>query len=290
MAEAAEALGWEFEAEVFKSAEPEKALQQAISRKPDFIGITGIPASLLKPQLAAAEKAGIPVLSCGAATPEKPGEQYAADCGHTDVLDAENAAAWIADESEGKGHILGVTIPQYPILNTQTEYFESPAFEEACPECTYEELDATPEEVGAGTLPNKVSGYLQAHSEIDYLYLTFNDLSIGLYPVLQSAGLAEKVKITGGAATNSVIKEIPDQMAAWTVEPVEYSSWVMADGMARIATGEEITPAYRKLIQANPSWLVDSKESVETLKDTNYEWPGPEDFQGQFKALWKVGS
>lgn len=287
--EAAEALGWNFEAQVFKSTEPEKALQQAIALKPDYIGMTGIPASLVKSQLVAAEKAGIPVLSCGAAAPEKSGEEYTADCGHTDVRDAEYGLAWIARDSGGEAHILGVTISQYPSLNSETDYLSGPNLQSACPNCTYEELDVTPEEVGAGSVPQKVVGFLQSHPEIRYLYFTFNDLATGVPAVLESSGLAGKIKITGGAATASVIKEIPDPMAAWTVEPVEYSGWVMADAMARIATGEEITPAYRKLIAANPSWLIDSKEAAESLKETNYEWPGPANYQDQFKALWKLG-
>lgn len=289
MKEAAEALGWQFEAQVFKSTEPEKGMQQAISQHPDYIGITGLPASLLKSQLKAAEAAGIPVVSCGAAAPEKKGEEFAADCGHTLVRDAEYGLSWIANDSGGEAHILGVTIPQYPSLNSETEYLAGPEFDSVCPNCTYEELDVTPEEIGAGSVPQKVAGFIQAHPEIDYLYFTFNDLATGVPAVLQSAGMAGKVKITGGAATASVIKEIPDPMAAWTTEPVQYSGWVMADALARIATGEGISKEYRELIATNPSWLLESTDAAESLKPTGYEWPGPENFQQQFEELWGVG-
>lgn len=289
MKEATEALGWQFEAQVFKSTEPEKGLQQAISQHPDYIGITGLPASLLKQQLKAAEQAGIGVVSCGAAAPEKPGEEYAADCGHTLVRDAEYGLAWITNDSGGEANILGVSISQYPSLNSETEYLAGPELASVCPQCTFEELDVTPEEIGAGTVPQKVAGYLQAHPDINYLYFTFNDLAIGVPQVLESSGLSENVTITGGAATASVIKEIPDPMAAWTTEPVQYSGWVMADAMARMATGEELTQEYRELIATNPSWLLETKEAADSLKSTGYEWPGPEGFQEQFKQLWGVG-
>ncbi len=286
--EATEALGWKLQTEVFKSTEPDKALQQAIAGQPDFISMSGIPASLMKTQLAAAEKAGIPVISCGAATPEAPGEQYTVDCGHTLGPQAEEIRDWIINDSEGKANIAGVTISLYPVLTTETAVFEGSELTSNCPKCSYGQIDVTPEEVAAGAVPQKVAAYLQSHSDTDYVFLTFGDLEPGLYAALQSAGLADQAKITGVAATSSIMQQIGKQMSSWTAEGVPYQGWVMADGMARLAAGEELPSDYSEVVATNPSWTVTTPEAAESLEPNGWEWEGPEDFQAQFEELWQL--
>lgn len=286
--EATAALGWNLETQVFKSTEPDKALQQAIAGKPDYITMSGIPPSLLKTQLAAAEEAGIPVFSCGAAAPEGPGEEYEADCGHTLGPQAEEVRDWTINDSQGKARIVGVTIPLYPVLATETAVFEGSELTSVCPECQYDQVEVTPEEVAAGAVPQKVAAFLQSHPSTEYVFLTFGDLEPGLYAALQSAGLADQVKITGVAGTPSIMQQIGKQMSSWTAEGVPYHGWVMADGMARLAAGEELPADYRETVEANPSWTVTTQEAAETLEADGWEWEGPEDFQSQFEELWQI--
>ncbi len=287
MTEATEALGWSLTKQVFKSAEPEKALQQAIAGGPDYIAITGTPAQLLKPQLAEAEAAGIEVLSCAAATPEKPGEEFAADCGKSLSPPAEQARDWMINDSEGKANIVGVTIPLYPVLATQSAVFEGSELTSSCPKCSYDQVEVTPEEVAAGAVPKKVIAHLQEHPDVNYVFLQFGDLATGLYAGLQGAGLTDQVKITGVDGTPPIMQQIGTEMAAWSAEGQTYSAWVMVDGMARLANGEELTPEYKEVISTNPAWMVTTEEAAEKYL-TDYVWPGPENFQGQFEELWQL--
>lgn len=283
---ATKALGWSLETMVFKSEEPSAGLQQAIAKRPDYIAMSGVPVAVLKPQLKEAEELGIPVISCAA--PEKPAPGgYAAQCGGTLVREAQYTGAWMINDSGGKAHVLGVTIPIYPVLKSETDYFEG-EFKELCPECVYEELDITTEALGAGKVPQEVAGYLQTHPGIEYTYNTFG-YTPGMAAALDPAGFSD-VKLTGGPAEQAAIKGIANgEQAAWTTNGNEYDGWVMVDAMARLANGEEITPEYEDQIYNDPTWVISSPEAAESLKGSEYVWAGPTGFEEAFEELWGLG-
>jgi len=271
---------------VFKPDAPGAALQQAITQHPDYIGITGIPAAALKPQLEAAEKAGIPVISC--ATPDKPSAGgYAAQCGGTLAGDAENLARWAINDSGGKAKILGVTIPQYPVLNTETDWLKS-KLTAMCSGCSYGQLDVGVQDLVGGTVPQKVVAYLQSHPDVRYVYFTFNDLTRGMPAALKTAGLTSKVKLIGAAGDASIMKQIGQQQTAWTIAPNVYSAWVMVDAMARLSVDDKLSSAYQNAIYTSPTWVVDSASSAKQLSNTGFDWYGPASFADKFKKLWQV--
>jgi ABC-type sugar transport system substrate-binding protein len=284
---ASAALGWSASVQVFKPDAPSAALQQAITQHPDYIGITGIPAAALKPQLAAAEKAGIPVISC--ATPDKPSAGgYAAQCGGTLAGDAENLARWAINDSGGKAKVLAVTIPQYPVLNTETDWLKS-KLKGMCPGCAYGQLDVGVQDLVGGSVPQKVVAYLQSHPDVKYVYFTFNDLTRGMPAALKTAGLTSKVKLIGAAGDASIMKQIGTEQSAWTIAPNVYSAWVMVDAMARLSVDDKLSPAYQDAIYTSPTWVFDSPSSAKLLSNTGFDWYGPASFEDKFKKLWQVG-
>ena len=121
---AAAALGWSSKIEVFNNAQPGAGLQTAIAQHPDYIAITGIPPAAVKPQLATAAAAHIPVISCADPDPAAPGE-YAVQCGGTLAADASDIGRWIINDSGGQANVVAVTIPQFPVLTTETSWFET---------------------------------------------------------------------------------------------------------------------------------------------------------------------
>jgi ribose transport system substrate-binding protein len=283
---AAAALGWSAKVEVFKSGDPGAGLQQAINERPDYIAITGIPTVALKPQLKAATDAGIPVISC--ATPDRPAAGgYTVQCGGTLATDADYLGRWMINDSGGKANVVAVTIPQYPVLNTETDWFKH-NIQSQCSGCSFQELDVSVQEVGGGAVPQKLVAYLQSHSNVNYVYFTFNDLTRGVPAVLRTAGLDKKVKLVGAAGDASIMKDIGSTQAAWTIAPNVYSAWVMFDAMARLSVGESLPENYTSSVYASPTWVVDTAKSAKRLAPTSYDWYGPAGFEGQFKALWKV--
>jgi ribose transport system substrate-binding protein len=285
--DAAAALGWSAEVQVFKNANPGAGLQQAIVARPDYIAITGIPTAAIAPQLEAADEAGIPVISC--ATPDEPAPGgYTAQCGGTLEVDADYVGRWVVNDSGGDADVVAVTIPQFPVLNTETDWFKT-KFEGICSSCSFDQLDVTVQDVAGGAVAQKLVAYLQSHPDTDYVYFTFNDLTRGVPPALKAAGLSDKVKLVGAAGDASIMKEIGDEQAAWTIAPNVYSAWVVFDAMARLSVGEQLSGEYASSIYASPTWVVDSAESARLLEPTGYDWLGPEGFDEQFKRLWQVG-
>jgi ribose transport system substrate-binding protein len=283
---AAAALGWSAKIEVFKSGDPGAGLQQAINERPDYIAITGIPPVALKPQLRAAAAAHIPLISC--ATPDRPGPGgYAVQCGGTLATDADYLGRWMINDSGGKANVVAVTIPQFPVLNTETDWFKH-NLEAGCSGCSFDQLDVSVQEVGGGAVPQKLVAYLQTHPDVNYVYFTFNDLTRGVPAVLRTAGLGKKVKLVGAAGDASIMKDIGSTQAAWTIAPNVYSAWVMFDAMARLSVGERLPDTYASSVYTSPTWVVDNAESARLLEPTSYDWYGPAGFEQQFKALWRV--
>jgi ribose transport system substrate-binding protein len=286
--DAAAALGWSAKVEVFSNAAPGAGLQQALAEHPDYIAITGIPAAALKPQLASATQAGIPIISC--ATPDKPVTGgYAAQCGGTLATDADYLGRWMVNDSQGKAHVVAVTIPQFPVLNTETDWLKANVAK-MCSGCSLDELDVTVQDVGGGAVPQKLIAYLQTHPDVNYVYFTFNDLTRGVPAALRTVGLSNKVKLVGAAGDASIMKQIGTTEAAWTIAPNVYSAWVMFDAMARLSVGERLSDGYAGEVYTSPTWVVASADSAKLLAPTSYDWYGPAGFQTKFKALWRVGS
>ena len=285
--QASQALGWNTKVQVFKNDAPAAALSQAISQKPDYVFISGIPEAALKAPLAEAHAAKIPVFS--AADPDKPSPNgFAYQVGGTLVPDAENIATWIVNDSGGKANLVAVTIPQFPVLQGETQYLKS-QLPKMCPNCKYNQLDVTVDDVGAGAVGQKLTGYLQAHPEVNYVFFTFSDLGRDMGKVLQASGLRNKVKLTGCCGDSGTAKEIAaGQTNAWTIAPNEYSAFAAYDGTARMSVGEN--PAqFQNEVYGSPSWVVDSKASVDKyLAPTANDWHGPANYQSQFEKLWKV--
>jgi ABC-type sugar transport system substrate-binding protein len=287
--EAAEALGWESEAIVFKSDEPGKGISTALQKDPNFIVVTSIPLSVIKQQVKEAHEQGVEII--GGATPEQASpEGWSAMIAGTEYEEGQKLAQWMANDAHGEAHTLGLVVPLYAILETEAEGVEN-VYAEGCPGCSYESLDLTAEDIGGGGVPQKVVAYLQSHPEVNYVMATFSDLTDGLSSALQAAGYSGKVKIVSGAANSSIVQEIPDKIAAAVLVPFPWSCWTYLDAAARLANGEKLSKQYLEEIYYPPTWLVDSEETAESLKSTGYEWAGPGmgAFTKEYEALWGVG-
>jgi ribose transport system substrate-binding protein len=286
--EAAATLGWNLKTIVYTATGPGQAMGQAVAQRPDYIAISGIPSALMKPQLAAAEKAGIPVF--GAGTVEKPPDSpFELMVGGTLQPDAEHIAHWVINDSGGKANVVGVSIPQFPVLNTETDWLKK-EFKGLCADCSYDDLEITVDDIGAGAVGKKVVGYLQAHPDVNYAFFTFSDAANGVSQTLRQAGLADKVKIVGVAGNANNFKNVfAGTEAAWTTAGVEWDAWVHLDGMARLANGQEISQAQIDAVYPRPEWVVtDSPEAKQAIEGVGGEWNGPANFKESFKKLWKV--
>jgi ribose transport system substrate-binding protein len=286
---AAAALGWNFKQINYKVSDPASAVQQALDDNVDYIAITGIPTAAFPNQAKEAAKRDIPIVSCFDITKPAPKVnglymQCADTYGYG--LQAKQMADWMINDSGGKANIVMVNIEDYPILQAERKAIQS-EFKDKCPDCKFDLLPVTVDDVGGGKVPAKVAAYVQSHPNINYVELGFSDLGLGIPQALKAAGVQDKVKITGVQSNSAVLKDIvKGNIAAWTAQAQEFAGWLSLDALARLSKHMPLTK-YESSGQL-PSWVIDSKQEAQKLLDGPGEWPGPEGFQDKFKQIWGV--
>jgi ribose transport system substrate-binding protein len=286
----AAALGWDFEQMTYESAEPAKAVQNAVNKDPDVIFITGAPVAAFEAQDQEAVEKGIKIFT-GFDPETKP--EPKTNGVYMDFLNASGFAVqskeladWIINDSGGDAHVVSVQIPEYPALTKSTESFAE-ELTSKCGECSDESLDVTSEELGAGKGPAKVIAYLQQKPETNYIEYAAPELETGVEAALEAASLGENPKSTGIAATSTVVQEIAEgKQDAWTTQSQEFDGWMSVDGAVRTVEGLPLTK-YEASGDA-PAWVVDSKPAAEKILEEGGEWPGPAGFPQKFEELWGV--
>lgn len=287
MEASAKALGWSFKTTTFtQGGDPGPVITQAIQEKPDYLVIMAVAEALIKPQLAEAHAAGIPVIGCSLPEEASP-KGWDAVCLQSLVEGTEKAANWAIEDSGEDAHFLVVNIPESPPLAQENEWFESD-LASVCSSCSSENLDLTFSDLETGAVPNKVVASLQKNPEINYIYFGFTDIATGVDAALKGAGLPAQPKMIGNNATEAAIKGVASgEQAAWAGAGQPSLGALMLDAPARLSVGLELTPEYLEEFGASPFYLVSSKEAAEALAP-DYFWPGPADFQAQFEELWQL--
>lgn len=285
---AVDAAGWDYKSLVFKSADPGSGIESAIQQKPDVIGITGIPSAAIKSQLKDAADAGIPVVTCSPGPEEPSAETYAAICSQTTGPDGENLAKWAIKDSAGDAHMVNVTIPSFPSLQTTIDGVND-TMKKYCPNCSTGELDLTVDDLAGGQVASKLVAYLQSNPDTNYVMFNFGDLEIGVPEALKAAGFADKVKLIGNGAGPQQFQAIIDggMDAAWEAYPAVYEGWEMVDAALRLVDGGTLPDGYREETKALPSYIVDTPEAAHALAPS-FDYEGPAGYQDQFKKLWLV--
>jgi ABC-type sugar transport system substrate-binding protein len=281
-------LGWTVKTIVFKTGQPQDAMTQAVnSPGVEYVNISGIPTSIIKPQLKVAAEKGIIVIKGedpGPAEPPTVPVAISNSLGNSE-LPAEGLMHWVINDSEGKANVVVIGLPEIPTVQPTPKTAERVA-EEECPECKVEELAVTGEELGAGTVPAKVIAYLQSHPETDYVWGAFGNLTLGVPQAIKTAGLAEKVKvITMNGIEPAEAEALKNgEIQAYNVAAQGEYSTMAADAIIRSAEG---LPFPQKIYEEAPqSWLC-TPETAEECKEFE---TFPHGFLEQMeKEVWYVG-
>jgi ribose transport system substrate-binding protein len=286
---ATDALGWSLTTVNASASDPGSAVQQLIDSGVDYVAETGSDMKQFQTQVAQLKSKNIPLFECYATdVPGGPSNNLYSDCQDASSTKGYGSALadWVVADSGGKAHTLVVTLPAFPILTAQVNAVHS-EFSSACPTCKTSDLAVTASDLSSGAVPNNIASYLQTHTDINYIYETFNGLDSGVAKAIQSAGLS-KVKIVGTQEGSPQLQEIMSgSEAAWTALPQEYAMWNMADKMARLSVNQ--WSASDERAQATPPFYIvttaDQAKSILPFKDG---WPGPTGMQDAFKKLWAV--
>jgi ABC-type sugar transport system substrate-binding protein len=284
------ALGWDLEVIGVQSFDPAPGFQQAIDLGVDYIALTGTPAALIQDQIDAAAAAGIAFFSCYSTDEvDGPGANIWMQC-----VNADTAPLWsgiisnaVIDRSDGAANVLLVNLPDFPILVAGSDGARA-AFDANCPDCTFNELPVTIDQLLAGDVPAAVVSALQNDPSITHLYFNADALATGVADTLDEAGLLEGLTLVGSDFNAAILQEIVDgKQQFWLANPKPYAGWLMVDGMARHSIGQANTQLAE--VSNVPTFLLDDPELAADLIPSN-GWPGPDGMEDQFKALWDAES
>jgi ribose transport system substrate-binding protein len=171
-----------------------------------------------------------------------------------------------------------VDLPVYNILKPVREYFEQ-NYAKLCTGCKLDKIDIPITAIGKD-VPDRVVSYLRAHPDINYVAYSLGALNVGVPAALRQAGLANKVKliVNVGDAENYQYIASGQTHAAMAFSNVD-QTWVWADALARLFTGQSIDVDRKAQL---PYMLI----TKDNLISTGSEFPLVKDYQQQWKKLW----
>lgn len=286
-AAAAKALGWKYETiAVGATAEaPQQAMQSAIAKSPDGIHFSGFPSSVFGTAIAAAQDAGIPLLT-DSVVEEKSGPIIS-----TALNNGTQAAQWgktvgaqFVVDSKGVGQGATFTLTEYPNLVIWQENVAK-AVKEWCAACKLTAVATPASDIGT-KMPGSVVSTIQRDANIKYAMFSIGDQTLGLAPALQAAGLGE-TQVFGQAPSEANIEAIrAGAETAWTGFPTIILGWRIIDTWARHFNGDDLAVAEKALL---PLQMI-SKDNLDdvALTEQGGYYVGYADYESAFKKLWKL--
>ena len=184
----------------------------------------------------------------------------------------------MAADAGGNTKSVFVNIPSIPILTFALTNYNK-WFPQYCSGCKNDTLNIPITALGKD-VPTRIVAYLRAHSDVKYIVMSTDSLTIGLPAALKAAGLNTKVKIVGQGATATNLQYLRSGDQAVSVAfPFYESMMMMLDAVVRHAAGKPIVPS-----TTPPQWLLTKDNAPNTQKI----FPIVPDVVSQFKKLWGV--
>jgi ribose transport system substrate-binding protein len=278
--QAAKTLGWTVK-QINTQGTPESvqaAWKQAVSDRPDAVVASGFPRSVFAQQLKQLQQMKIPVIESSADDVVGGGIDLLLAAPKDLSPEGQILASWIAKDSGAKAHTLYVDLPNYTILKPVHQYFDK-YYAQLCPGCKADTLDIPVTAIGKD-VPDRVVSYLRAHPDVNYVAYSLGALNVGVPAALRQAGLANKVKIivNVGSAENYQYIASGQTHAAMAYSNVD-QTWVWADALARLFTGQSIDVDRKAQL---PYMLI----TKDNLISTGAEFPLVANYQQQWKKLW----
>jgi ribose transport system substrate-binding protein len=279
LAEGAKALGWTVKT-VQTDGSPEKvnnAFESAIRDGADAVILQAANKDQIAKPLADAKKAGVEFATCCSTDPAG---TYLVNTGTTEQGGriGEMHAAKIVEDSGGKANVLVVDLSAFQILGEVANKFKS-TMSELCPDCKVGSIDIPLTAIGKD-VPDRIVSYLRSHPETNYVFLIEGALAPGVKAALQSAGLTDKVKISGQSGNEPIYQELKAGKPWLAITPGQLYSYDYneLDGLARKFAGAKVEES-----EVPDLWLMTSKTVPD---DVGAVIPIVEDYKAQWAKVW----
>jgi ABC-type sugar transport system substrate-binding protein len=281
---AAQTLGWTVSTVNAQPTPPavQAAFDQAIRQHPDGVASIGLGRSLYPRELAQLNSLHIPVLSAY-------GEQESGQGGITlDPIgpnETSAAMAVLADKAivdmHGQGLAGSVLLGGFPIIKNYTAAYTA-EIKAKCPGCTQAQLTIQPTDLGkdAATL---ITNFLRANPGMKTLFLSYGVESDGLSAAAKGAGVTLPGIYAWAPEAPGIQSLQTGEWKAAAIAPYAEVGWQLADGFARLFTGDPVSES--QTFQNQVLWSKDFNNVPTTTSPFPSVVPS---YQAQFKALWGV--
>lgn len=279
--EAVQTVGWTLKV-VNAGVTPESvkaAWDQAVQDKPDAVIASGFPRVLFNPELAKLKQMNIPVLDM--TTADSPGNGLTAvfDYGPDYLASGKRLADYALAKDGDKVNAVAVTSSAFANLGFVAKGFKD-ELQAKCPSCKVDSMDVPVTSIGKD-LPTRVTSYFSAHPDVNWAYIGYDDMVLGLPAAMTSAGLSGKVKlvtIDNEPATQAYMKNGQDLVASDGFPGPEIM-WRCVDFLIRYYNKASTDPSTEHNL---PVWLL----TGDNVPSTTSGFPLVSDYQSQYKSLW----
>jgi ribose transport system substrate-binding protein len=262
----------------------------AVARKAGAIVVESFPAELIAGSLAAAKKAGIPVIDGNNADPTDPlGPGTDARVAFQYSKSGRLVSDWVIADSKGKANVLILQTSDVPNSKAVVKNGYEAELKEKCPGCKFT-TKSIPIAQWSTNLGPLTQSSLNSDPTIDYIIPAYDGMSTFVLPAIRQAGKADKVKV----ATFNADLDPMQNMAKGNMIGVDvgshntYEGWAYADQAMRLMTGVE--PLKDELVPVRVFTEDNVKELTLTpAAEKSGEWYGDPTYKAEFQKLWGVG-
>jgi ribose transport system substrate-binding protein len=268
-----------------------QGIRTAISQKADAITLLAQNPELLGPQIAEAEKEGIPVIVLRTTGEREPcqsrpnGEPYGSACVPGPFEDAGRLEAdWVIARTKGNADMLVITSNDAPSTASLVRALKD-ELKARCPGCEARYVDI-PISQWAKQVRSEVQSALVRDPDIDYVVPIYDSMSQYAVPAIKASGKAGRVKIAAFNGTPFVLEMLQEddvvQMDAG--ENLSWIGWASMDQVFRVIAGEDPVRSEHTPLRVFDDTNVDETGSPPRF-DTGY---GSAYVEG-YKRLWQLG-
>jgi ribose transport system substrate-binding protein len=241
--EAAGELGWKATVVDGKGSVTEwsRVVHQAVSQKADGILTVGASPAQMKPAVAAAKAAGIPVVDTLTAD-QKRDPLVPGTFAHTSISFYDSGrlqADYVIAHAPADAHVLILSDNEFPGEVTRVQGMRR-EFAKLCPGCELTVQDTQVASIGT-ELQRTTQTLLRRDPKITWVLPTYDAQAIYVVPGIKSAGKAGTVKVVGSDAVSANLGLVAkgDVQVADVGEPDTWSGWAGVDMMGRALAGQD---------------------------------------------------
>jgi len=289
-AEAAKAIGWTV-TQYDGGGDQQKqnaAMLDAVSAGANVILLMAIDPNFVQLGLAAAKKAGIPVLSGTDSTntpnpvikPTGDNLNYVLDVSPSLVEVGHRMADWTIADSGGKANVLIIKADEFPSVRAENQGQVEGL--KACSGCVIQPFLSTTSAQVATTLGQQVVGYLRSHPEVNYVLGPFDPADVFIVNAIAQAGLGDRVKVVaelGDGQNLDFIRNKRVQVADAAIDNT-YIGYAVIDQAIRVLNKQPVIEPNGENV---PFQMLDETN----LPPPGTDWRASYDYKSAYLKLWQ---